>query len=354
MKILTVLGARPQFIKAASVSRKIKLDPILTEVIVHTGQHFDKNMSAVFFDELKIPYPHYQLNLGGLKHGAMTGKMLIEIEEISIKEKPDVILVYGDTNSTLAGSLVAAKLNIKLVHIEAGLRSFNNEMPEEINRIIADRLSNLLFCPTQTAVDNLIQENFDNYDCEIFNVGDVMYDASLFYEKLKKKPKNFDSDDFILCTIHRPVNSDNKNNLKKIISSLEQIAKKKDVYLPLHPRTKQQIQKFEITIKKIKIIDPVSYLEMIWLISNSKLIITDSGGVQKEAFFFKKPCVTLRNETEWTELVNLGVNKLVNVNNESIVSAIENLSWYNSRNISSQIYGTGDASKKIIDIIKEA
>jgi UDP-GlcNAc3NAcA epimerase len=355
MKILTVLGARPQFIKASVVSKEIikirEQGQKIEEVIVHTGQHYDYNMSDIFLEELELPIK-YHLGIREKSHGAMTGKMIIKLEEVMLKEKPNVVLVYGDTNSTLAGAIAASKLNIKIAHVEAGLRSFNNKMPEEINRIITDRLSKWLFCPTQTAVENLKKEGFQNFDCKILKVGDVMYDSALYYKKYSKIPKSLqsylsNSNNFMLCTIHRAENTDNIQNLKNILSALEEISKEIDVVLPLHPRTKKILKKNKIKTKNIIITNPVSYLEMLWLLDNCKMIITDSGGLQKEAFFFKKPCIILREETEWIELVENKFSALAGTKKERIIETIKNFEF--SKNWSLNLFGDGKASKKIIE-----
>ncbi|RXK07208.1 non-hydrolyzing UDP-N-acetylglucosamine 2-epimerase [Halarcobacter bivalviorum] len=354
MKILTILGARPQFIKAGSVSREILKYKEIEEIIIHTGQHYDNNMSDIFFDEMKIPKPHYFLGIGGKSHGAMTGQMIEKIEEVALKEKPDWILVYGDTNSTLAGAIVASKLHIKLAHIEAGLRSFNMNMPEEINRIITDRVSNILFCPTKIAIENLKNEGFDNFKCKIINSGDVMQDGAIFYKDLAIKPNIKIEDNFILCTIHRAENTDDKQRLINIFEALNEIAKEKQIILPLHPRTKKILEGLKLELNNLSIIDPIGYLEMTWLINNCSLIMTDSGGLQKEAYFFRKQCITLRDETEWIELVDLGVNILVGANKEKILNYYKEYSLSNKKfNQTSDLYGQGEASKKIIKSLIE-
>ncbi|MBE0492619.1 MAG: UDP-N-acetylglucosamine 2-epimerase (non-hydrolyzing) [Sulfurospirillum sp.] len=351
MKILTILGARPQFIKAGSVSREIAKHKEIEEIIVHTGQHYDANMSDIFFEEMQIPKPDYFLGIGGKSHGAMTGQTIEKIEEVALKENPDWIMVYGDTNSTLAGALVASKLHIKLAHIEAGLRSFNMKMPEEVNRILTDRVSNILFCPTDAAVQNLKNEGYDNFDCKIVKSGDVMQDGAIFYKNLAKKPSHFTlhTDNFILCTIHRAENTDDENRLRSIFEALEEIAKQKQVILPLHPRTKKILEKTHTSHShpNLTIIDPVGYLEMVWLIDNCSLVMTDSGGLQKEAYFFGKPCVTLRDETEWVELVECGANVLVGADKGKIVEAYKNHSPLTTQH-SHNLYGGGKASEKII------
>jgi len=346
MKILTILGARPQFIKAGTVSREIANHDEVNEVIVHTGQHYDENMSDIFFEEMKIPTPNYFLGIGGKSHGAMTGQMIEKIEEVALQEKPDWIMVYGDTNSTLAGAIVASKLHIKLAHIEAGLRSFNMKMPEEVNRILTDRISNALFCPTDTAIENLRNEGYDDFDCSVVKSGDVMQDGAMFYKTLAVKPNCSIEKNYILVTVHRAENTDDVNRLKDIFDALDKIAKEKQVILPLHPRTKNIIEGLELNLENLTIIEPIGYLEMIWLIDNCDLVMTDSGGLQKEAFFFKKPCITLRDETEWIELVNNGFNVLVGADSEKILSTYESFNFNSDFNI--DLYGNGQASKKIV------
>ena len=348
MKILTILGARPQFIKAGSLSREISKYKEIEEIIVHTGQHYDTNMSDIFFEEMKIPKPNYFLGIGGKSHGAMTGQMIEKIEEVALKEKPDWVIVYGDTNSTLAGAIVASKLHIKLAHIEAGLRSFNMKMPEEINRIITDRLSNILFCPTDISVDNLKKEGFNNFDCKIVKSGDIMQDGAFFYKNLAVKPNIEIKNDFILCTIHRAENTDNKNRLKSIFEALNEIGKNTQIILPLHPRTKKILENLELNIEYLTIVEPFGYLNMIWLINNCKLVITDSGGLQKEAYFFEKQCITLRDETEWIELVESGSNTLVGADKEKILKAFNETFKLNKNNFKLNLYGKTNVSNKII------
>lgn len=347
MKILTIVGARPQFIKAAVVSRAIKRESCLYEVIVHTGQHYDKNMSDVFFDELDIPKPNYNLGIGGGSHGAMTGRQLEAIEDVLLQEKPEWVLVYGDTNSTLAGALAAAKLNIKVAHVEAGLRSFNRRMPEEINRVLTDHASSLLLAPTEAALKNLKEEGIASDRVRL--VGDVMYDASLYYRLRATKPKALKeegtlSGSFILATVHRAENTDSPEKLRNIILGLERATDQ--VILPLHPRTRARLDEFNISIpQNIKIIDPVGYLDMIWLEENCRIVATDSGGVQKEAYYFRKPCVTLREETEWIELVDAGWNILAGSNPSEIERAIR------SRIVKDDyayFYGNGSAGEKVV------
>lgn len=354
MKIVTILGARPQFIKAGSVSREISNRADIEEIIIHTGQHYDSNMSDVFFSQMKIPKPDYFLGIGGKSHGAMTGQMIEKIEEILLKESPNWVLLYGDTDSTLAGAIAASKLNIKIAHVEAGLRSYNMKMPEEINRILTDRVSSILFCPTSTAIENLKNEGYANMNCTVLDIGDVMYDGALFYSHMAIKPKDVihSSNSFILCTVHRAENTDDPNKLYNIFMALSEIAKKVHIILPLHPRTKKLIEQYNIDLTdKITIIDPVGYLEMVWLIRNSELIMTDSGGLQKEAFFFEKPCITLRDETEWSELVENRFNILVGADYNRIVATYNEFTF--NTDFSQKFYGDGNTSKKICDSLMQ-
>lgn len=356
MKVVTVIGARPQFIKAGSVSREIirqqQLGVDIQEIIVHTGQHYDTNMSDVFFEEMQIPKPDYYLGIGGKSHGAMTGQMIEKIEEVLLKEKPDWLLVYGDTNSTLAGAIAASKLHVKIAHVEAGLRSFNMTMPEEVNRILTDRISTLLLCPTRFAMDNLKKESIDNWNsgAKAILVGDVMQDGAIFYKDFAQKPKNLDVDDeFVLCTIHRAENTDDPERLAAIIDSLNEISLNKQIVLPLHPRTQSILAKGQLNTSNLTIIEPVGYLNMVWLISNSSLIMTDSGGLQKEAYFFGKRCITLRDETEWIELVDAGVNVLVGANKINILNAFNTCYEDDSNLFKAGLYGDGMASNKVIN-----
>lgn len=355
MKILTVIGARPQFIKASAISRAVALHPNVEEVIVHTGQHFDANMSAIFFEEMEIPTPKYNLEIHSVGHGAMTGRMLEGIEKIIQDEKPDFVLVYGDTNSTLAGALAAKKMHVKVAHIEAGLRSFNMRMPEEVNRILTDRISDYLFCPTDTAIENLKQEGFDNFECEVIKTGDVMYDSAIYYAAVAKRKSNIladlkaESGSYVLATIHRQENTDNLYNLKNIIAALNEINITQRVIVPLHPRTKNILNKEGIS-PAFTIIDPVGYLDMVQLISNASIIITDSGGLQKEAFFFHKNCVTMREQTEWTELVDKGFNLIAGTNTDKIIQCY-NLMATKQNDFSVNLYGTGKSAEEIITIL---
>ncbi len=361
-KILTIIGARPQFIKAAAVSRVLAQNKNFQELIVHTGQHYDASMSDTFFTELEIPKPKYNLGVGSASHGEQTAKMLSSIEGILKEENPSCVLVYGDTNSTLAGALAASKLHFKIAHVEAGLRSFNKKMPEELNRILTDHCSDFLFTPTETAKTNLLREGFKEE--VIHQVGDVMFDASLYFLKRAEKQSKILSDlqlqpqSFVLSTIHRAENTDNPQILKNIFNQLTEVAQRTKVVLPLHPRTRKIIAGFDEHSKwesAIKIIDPVGYLDMVMLEKNACLIATDSGGIQKEAYFFNVPCVTLRNETEWVELVEMGVNTLVNPNQTTIAKEIFRLIEQNknSKLAASSLspYGDGHASEKILNVL---
>ena len=355
MKIVSIIGARPQFIKAAALSRYLKSIPDVKEIILHTGQHYDNNMSDNFFSELDIPIPDYNLQVGSDTPARQTAKMMMGIEDIVFKEWPDFILIYGDTNSTIAGALVGAKLHIPIAHIEAGLRSYDREMPEEINRVVSDAISTILFCPTQTAVNNLKRIGITK---GVYNVGDIMLETYLYYKdqaqknseilnKLNLKPK-----EFILCTIHRASNTDNIENLKNIFIGLTN--SKESIILPLHPRTKKKINQNE-SFKKyigsnIKIIDPVGYFDMICLEANAKKIVTDSGGVQKEAYFNKVPCITLRENTEWIETIEQSVNQLVGVDPEKIKESINNF-LPPEQNYLKNLYGDGKTSAKILEIL---
>ncbi|NWF87931.1 MAG: UDP-N-acetylglucosamine 2-epimerase (non-hydrolyzing) [Ignavibacteriaceae bacterium] len=350
MKILTIIGARPQFIKAAIVSKKMKESNFISEIIVHTGQHFDLNMDKIFFDELSIPAPKYNLGINSVSHGEMTGRMIIEIEKIILLEKPDFVLVYGDTNSTLAGALAAKKLHMKIIHVEAGLRSFNMNMPEEINRILTDRISDILFCPTQTSVNNLVQEGYKNFGCEIVQNGDVMYDLALFMQKMNsvKEDDKKDSKKFVLCTIHREESTDNIKNLNSIFNALNRISREVDIFLPLHPRTKAKLKNnFNLNFKTH---EPVGYFQMANLLANCSLVITDSGGLQKEAFFYKKNCVTIREQTEWQELINGGFNMLSGYDENDIYNSFrEMISRTNNFNV--DLYGNGNACQIIVNTL---
>ena len=353
MKIVTIIGARPQFIKAAAVSRAFEESKKIEEIIVHTGQHFDTSMSEVFFQELQIPVPKYNLSINSLSHGAMTGRMLEEIEKVLLLEKPDCVLVYGDTNSTVAGALAAKKLHMKVIHVEAGLRSFNMAMPEEINRIVTDRLSDILFCPTEQAVKNLIKEGFEHFNCKYHCVGDVMYDAVLHFLPIAEaKPdikKRIGLDQYIACTLHRQETTDNKIHFKNVIEALDVIHKQIPVVLPIHPRTKKMLQSFELE-PEFKIIEPLGYLDMLNFVSGSALVITDSGGLQKEAYFLKKCCVIIRNDTEWTELTNAGYAMLAGYDLTVIKETVTKL-LDTKLSFAEQFYGDGGASTIITNML---
>lgn len=350
MKILTIVGARPQFVKAATISRAVAAIDGVEEVIIHTGQHFDANMSDVFFKEMDIPEPRYNLDIHSLGHGAMTGRMLEAIEKIIVDEKPDVLLVYGDTNSTLAGALAARKLHVKVGHVEAGLRSFNMAMPEEVNRILTDRISDFLFCPTDSAVANLHVEGFDRFDCEVVRTGDVMLDAARYYAQYSAAKSTLDPallhGDFALCTLHRAENTDDPARLSAFAEALNAIHRDSRVLLPLHPRTKAKLQATGIKLH-VDLIDPVGYFEMIELLKHCSLVLTDSGGLQKEAFFFGKNCVTLRDQTEWVELVEQGYNVLAQANAVDILAKVEEMR-FRKNDFSRDLYGDGKAAESIV------
>lgn len=342
MKIVTIVGARPQFVKAAVVSRALQ-ELGMEEKIIHTGQHFDANMSEVFFTEMQIPKPEYNLDIHGLNHGSMTGRMLEKIEMLLLEENPNAVLVYGDTNSTLAGALAAKKLHIPVAHVEAGLRSFNMEMPEEVNRILTDRISSVLYAPTEQAKLNLILEGYDHFPIKIEVVGDVMLDAALFYaSKVEEKESK---EEFFLCTLHRAENTDDLDRLKNLVEGLNEIHQHTKVVLPIHPRTAKVIESTNLQLE-VEIIDPQSYFGMIQLLKNCKGVITDSGGLQKEAFFFKKPCITMRDQTEWVELVENGFNVLVGAEKDKLVDAAKSIR-HEKMDFEKALYGVGDAGMKI-------
>lgn len=361
-KILTIIGARPQFIKAAALSREInsnRWNAVFNEVIVHTGQHYDANMSDVFFEEMEIPRPHYHLNVGSGSHGKMTGEMLIRIEEVLLKEKPEIVLVYGDTNTTLAGALAASKLNIPLAHVEAGLRSFWKRMPEEQNRIITDHISDYLFVPVPNAILNLANEGITQ---NVHQVGDIMLDAFNHYSFLLKEkyperlqqilerekiPANFLKEGFFLLTIHRAENTDDTKRITHVISALNRTGK--NAIFPVHPRTKKIISTLKIQFgEQIKLIDPIGYFDMLALEKACDFIVTDSGGVQKEAYFANKPCITLRDQTEWNETVESGWNHLTGTDPEKIRLAINQLTIADQ---CPEYYGNGKTSAKILSIL---
>ena len=372
MKIVTIIGARPQIIKAAALSRAIKThySSEIQEIIVHTGQHYDENMSAVFFDELGIPRPDYNLHVGSASHGVQTARMTEGIEEILLKEQPDFIVLYGDTNSTLAGAVAAAKIHVPIVHIEPGLRSFNKSMPEEINRIVCDHCSTLLFSPTFAGVENLKREGFamDNEspytidNPKVYYCGDIMYDNSLHFANIAEQKTNIiqrlelADKPFILATIHRDSNTDHPERLNAIFSTLLNLSKECQVVLPLHPRTakllktnlKEELQGQVFNNSNIRLIPPVSFLEMIALERHARLVMTDSGGVQKESYFFKKPCIILRPETEWVEIVETGNAILADANEARIIEA-----WTHFENnpptTFPEIFGDGHAAEFMLE-----
>lgn len=353
MKLLTIAGTRPQLIKVAAVSREIRKH--FTEVLVNTGQHYDYNMAGVFFEQLHIPKPDYDLGVGSMSHGSQTGNMMIKIEEVVEKEAPDAVVVYGDTNSTLAGALVASKLHIPVLHIEAGLRSFNKKMPEEVNRVMTDHVSELLFAPTDLAVTNLKDENVTD---GVHQIGDVMYDAVLYNMSIAEASHSLDElgltpKSFILGTIHRAENTDNEAKMISIVDAFLELDSK--VFLPLHPRTKGKLASYNLLNKlessaHVILSEPVSYLEMLLLEKNAAAIVTDSGGVQKEAYFAKVPCFTLRDETEWVETVETGWNQLVNPLEQNLADLI---SSFEPKDYTDNLYGDGKAGEKITQIIKE-
>jgi UDP-GlcNAc3NAcA epimerase len=377
MKIVTVVGARPQFIKAAAIRRAIQkineraqTRPYekrrIQEILVHTGQHYDYMMDKVFFEELELPKPDYHLGVGSGSHARQTGMMLERIEAVLQKEKPNVVMVYGDTNSTLAGALAAAKLKIPVAHVEAGLRSYNSAMPEEINRLLTDHLSTLLFCPTEQAVRNLLKEGIKDERTRIVKkVGDVMYDSVLYYSKLAEKKATILRDlnlitndqspvtSYYLATLHRAENTDDAKKLKSIFRALDEIGKKTPVVLPLHPRTKKRIKVYHLfsEFKNIKFIEPVSYLDMLKLGKNAKAILTDSGGVQKEAYWFGVPCLTLREETEWVETIKSGWNVLAGTSVERIMEEVSHAEGRRRYLKGNRIFGDGKASQKIVQIL---
>lgn len=350
MKVLTIVGARPQFIKAGPVSRELR--KYHQEILIHTGQHYDPNMSDIFFEELNIPRADYHLGVGSGSHGKQTGEMLAKIEEVILTEKPDAVLVYGDTNSTLAGALAASKLLVPVVHVEAGLRSFNKAMPEEQNRILTDHLAELLFCPTDTAVKHLAHEGVTN---GVYNTGDVMYDAVLFNARIAEEKStimqhlNLTDKGYILATIHRAENTNDPARLQNIVSAFNESGE--TIVLPLHPRTVGFLERYNLQFAaNVRIIEPVGYLDMLALESHARKILTDSGGVQKEAYFMEAPCITLRDETEWVETVELGWNVLVGADKAAIQKALATFDGGETRG---KCFGNGDASQRIVQILSD-
>lgn len=354
MKMITIVGARPQFIKAATVSHVIqeKYSDSVSEHIVHTGQHYDENMSDIFFEEMKIPKPHTRLNLERRSHGGMTGEMLIKLEDIYQDIRPDLVLVYGDTNSTLAGALVASKMHISVAHVESGLRSFNKRMPEETNRILTDHMSDYLFCPTETAVYNLKKENITK---NIVNVGDVMYDATLFYKPFASKPEDItiSEDGFFLATLHREENTNDESRLRNILSALETIAESKQVILLLHPRTRNYVTQFNITLDNVDMYEPVGYFNMLYLLDKCQGVLTDSGGLQKEACFFGKRVIVMRDETEWTELVEYEWARIVGADQKEIVTQAQDLLSLNTLDLRQDLFGQGNAAERILHTVTQ-
>lgn len=356
-KILTVVGARPQFIKAAVVSRELRRRDGVREILLHTGQHFDANMSDVFFRELDIPEPDYQLDIHGGGHGAMTGRMLAGIEDVLVRERPDMVLVYGDTNSTLAGALASVKMKIPVAHVEAGLRSFNRAMPEEINRVLTDHAADILFTPTSVATRHLLNEGIAQEN--IHQVGDVMFDAAIFYARKARQESDaldrlrLSRHGYILATLHRAENTDDPARLAAILNNLNVAAGMLPVILPLHPRTRQAIGKLEgfSLDPAVHIIDPVGYLDMVMLEENARVIVTDSGGVQKEAYFHRVPCITVRDETEWTELVECGWNSIVGADAGKFSHALAVALSGNSPEWQPDLYGSGQSAVRIADIL---
>jgi len=350
-----VVGARPQFVKAGMVSKALRCTPEIEETIVHTGQHYDRNMSQVFFAELDIPAPAYDLGIGSGTHGRQTGRMLEEIEKILLQEKPDWVVVYGDTNSTLAGALAAAKLNIPLAHVEAGLRSFNRKMPEEKNRVLTDHVSDLLFAPTSSALANLAREGIDHSGALL--VGDVMYDASLYYgDKASRQSRVLEQLDirprqYILATVHRAENTNCEDRLRTILTSLRGVSRDIPVVFPIHPRTHKAMLKAEgctALANGIQFTEPVSYLDMAMLEKNARVIVTDSGGIQKEAFFFCVPCITLRGETEWQELIDMGWNRLAPPTDPANLESALKLALVETPTSTGNPYGDGHSAERIV------
>ncbi len=350
MKIMSILGARPQFIKCAPVSKELRKEH--EEILIHTGQHYDSEMSAIFFRELEIPKPDYNLGIGSSTHGQQTGEMLIAIEKVLMKEEPDLVLVYGDTNSTLAGALAAVKMHIKVVHVEAGLRSYDRRMPEEINRVVTDHTSDILFCPTNTAVENLKKEGIVN---GVHDVGDVMFDALLHNKEIAEKKSKILEDfrlgrkQYLVATIHRPSNTDDKRNLQNIVDAFCEIDE--TIVFPIHPRTAKYLEEYglyEKLKKHVKLIKPLGYIDFLNLMANAMKILTDSGGVQKEAYMLEVPCITLRENTEWIETVEDGRNVLVGVNKERILKMVNEFEPDRKQR---NMFGDGKASERIVKII---
>ena len=366
MKIISVVGARPQFIKAAVVSRAISAynqsaSKRIEGKVVHTGQHYDYNMSDIFFEELQLPLPDYNLAVGSKSHAEQTGEMMVGLEKVFLNEKPDIVVLYGDTNSTLAGALTASKMHIPIAHVEAGLRSFNREMPEEINRIVTDQLSSILFCPTDIAVENLKNEGIPskNIRCTVVKTGDVMFDAAIYYSEFTSdkwlNDNNLKAGDYILATVHRAENTNSEERLSNIIDALSKVSDDYcQVVFPVHPRTKIIIASNEKTKNKlnnssIKVVPPIGYIDMITAEKNCRLIMTDSGGIQKEAYFHKKLCITLRTETEWKELVDAGWNRTTDLQADSIIETVSQMLRTDTSALAyGNLYGNGRAGELIV------
>lgn len=352
MKIATILGARPQFVKAAMLSMEWAKHPAIQECIIHTGQHFDENMSRVFFEEMQIPKPKYNLGINGLSHAAMTGQMMIEIEKVLLLEKPDWVVVFGDTNSTLAGALVAKKMGLKIAHIEAGLRSFNTEMPEEINRVLVDRISDILCCPTELSLKNLEKEGFSDLPSRVLLSGDIMYDAILHFKNLALETStilsklDLEKGSYILATIHREGNTAKWENLKEILEAFEEINKSQKIVLVAHPRTKKLMTDNDWT-SSLKLIEPLGYFNMLTIMDSSAFIISDSGGLQKEAYWLKKSCLIIREETEWLELVDNGNNILAGIKRDTIVNGYSKISKQ-AAGFEIPFYGRGETAKIVV------
>jgi UDP-GlcNAc3NAcA epimerase len=352
VKIVSVVGARPQFIKVKPIVDELERKRI-QHILIHTGQHYDYEMSKVFFDELKLPKPDYNLGIGSFSQGKQTGLMLEKIEKVLLKEKPNIVIVYGDTNSTLAAALAAVKLHIPIAHIESGLRSYRLDMPEEVNRVLTDHASKYLFCPTKTAIKNLAKEGMTK---GVYFVGDIMYDVFLEGQKLLSRRKILSKlalkkKEYFLLTIHRQENTDNIRNLRSIFSALRQVKEK--IVFPVHPRTKKILRQNNILTKgfnNILLIDPVSYLDMLTLEKHAEKILTDSGGVQKEAYWSGVPCITLRKETEWVETVKCGRSILVGVNQKKIVNAINK---FNPKQRQAQYFGSGESASSIVGVFNK-
>lgn len=346
-KIITILGARPQFIKAAMVSREMEKEKRLREIIVHTGQHYDINMSEVFFTEMGIPAPTYNLGVSGGDHSTMTGRMMIEMQQVVEKEKPDLVMLYGDTNSTLAGALVARKLNIPIAHVEGGLRNFDMTIPEDVNRIVTDRLSDIIFCPTDLAIDNLRKEGFESFPCRIIKTGDLMFDAVRYYAERSDKTTNT-AGDYILCTIHRAHNT-TEPGIFETFAALNEIAATQKIIFPVHPRTKKALEQFNIELHpNISTIDPQGYLSMVNLLKNSLVVITDSGGLQKEAYALGKKSLQLMDYTPWEELITNGFSVVTEINKNAILENWKKLQDMEP-DFSICLYGNGSTSYQIVN-----